>query len=131
MTAETVEGWYSEEAATFGDRLAAAREAAGMTQKELAKRVGVKVTTLARWEDDQAEPRANRLQMLSGMLGVSLRWLLTGTGEGVEPPGAETMPAEASAVLAELRALRTQAERTAERMGLLEKRLRAVLKAQA
>jgi len=131
MTADTVEGWFSEEAATFGDRLAAAREAAGMTQKDLAKRVGVKVTTLARWEEDQAEPRANRLQMLSGMLGVSLRWLLTGIGEGVDPPGAETMPPEASALLAELRALRTQTERTADRIGLLEKRLRVLLKVQA
>lgn len=131
MTADTVEGWFSEEAATFGDRLAAAREAAGMTQKDLAKRVGVKVSTLARWEEDQAEPRANRLQMLSGMLGVSLRWLLTGTGDGVDPPGAEDFPPDAGALLAEMRVLRTQAERTAERMGLLEKRLRTMLKAQA
>ena len=29
--------WYAEEAATFGDRLAGAREASGMTQAQLAK----------------------------------------------------------------------------------------------
>ena len=37
MTA--TENWYAEDAATFGDRLAAAREAAGLTQAELAKRI--------------------------------------------------------------------------------------------
>ncbi|MEZ5913851.1 MAG: helix-turn-helix transcriptional regulator, partial [Paracoccaceae bacterium] len=39
--AESAENWYSEEAATFGDRLAAAREAAGLSQAELAQRLGV------------------------------------------------------------------------------------------
>ena len=128
MTEDSDEGWFSDASATFGDRLSAAREASGMSRKDLAKRLGVKVSTLARWEEDRSEPRANRLQMLSGMLGVSLRWLLTGAGDGVEPPDAAALPEDAGAVLAELRLLRAQADRMAERLGLLEKRLRSVLR---
>ncbi|SLN47658.1 helix-turn-helix domain-containing protein [Roseisalinus antarcticus] len=128
MTTDSTDGWYSDESATFGDRLAAAREAAGMNQKDLAKRIGVKTSTMRSWEDDLAEPRANKLSMLSGMLGVSLRWLLTGQGDGVEPPDPAELPEATSAILAEMRILRTQADRMAERLGILEKRLRETLK---
>ena len=37
--------YYSELHATFGDRLCAARDAAGLTQKVLANKIGVKVKT--------------------------------------------------------------------------------------
>lgn len=125
---DTQENWYSEQNATFGDRLAAAREAAGMSQKDLAKRVGVKHSTLRNWEDDIAEPRANRLSTLSGLLGVSLRWLLTGEGDGVDPPGDTVeVPEDITAVLAEIRAMRSEARRTADRLGVLEKRLRGAI----
>ncbi|MFN4102076.1 MAG: multiprotein-bridging factor 1 family protein, partial [Pararhodobacter sp.] len=58
------ETWYTDEHATLGDRLAAAREASAMTQAQLAQRLGVRTKTLRDWEDDVSEPRANRLQML-------------------------------------------------------------------
>ena len=77
---------YENDYATFGDRLAAARDIIGYTQGQLAKRLGVKKATIANWEDDRSEPRANRLQMLSGMLNVSLVWLMTGEGDG---PGGD------------------------------------------
>ncbi|MEP6266216.1 MAG: helix-turn-helix transcriptional regulator, partial [Paracoccaceae bacterium] len=38
--------WYGPDMATFGDRLAGARDASRMTQKELAKRLGVRTATL-------------------------------------------------------------------------------------
>ena len=71
-------GWYDPEATTFGDRMTGAREASGLSQSELAKRLGVKVKTIRAWENDQSEPRANKLQMLAGLLGVSIMWLLSG-----------------------------------------------------
>ena len=122
---EFSEDWWSEHSATFGDRLAAAREAAGMTQKELAKRLGVKASSLRAWEEDLNEPRANRLSMLSGLLNVSLPWLLTGEGAGVEVAPAVEGP-ELSEILREMRALQAQARQTAEALGKLEKRLRAM-----
>lgn len=80
-------GYYGEDAATLGDRIAAARGAIGLTQAGLAARIGVGAKVVSAWENDRSEPRANRLTMLSGMLGVSVSWLLTGVGEGVAPPG--------------------------------------------
>jgi DNA-binding XRE family transcriptional regulator len=56
------ENWYGADVATFGDRLAGAREAAGLSQEDLAQRLGVRLTTLQNWEEDLAEPRGNRLQ---------------------------------------------------------------------
>ncbi|MEK9705394.1 MAG: helix-turn-helix transcriptional regulator, partial [Paracoccaceae bacterium] len=49
--------WYGPETSTFGDRVCAAREQAGMTQKQLAKRLGVKHSTIISWEQDLSEPR--------------------------------------------------------------------------
>lgn len=121
--------WYSEEAATFGDRLAGAREAAGMTREQLAHRLGVKVKTVAAWEDDLREPRANRLQMLAGMLSVSIMWMLTGRGEGINAPlEPDDLHPSAEKLLNDLREAKTDARALADRMGLLEKRLRALLK---
>jgi transcriptional regulator with XRE-family HTH domain len=122
-------GWYSEEAATFGDRVAAAREILGVTQGELSRHLGVKEKTVAAWEDDRAEPRANKLAMLSGVLNVSMRWMLTGEGDGISGPedGPQAAP-DVTALLVELRELRGQASVLSERLGRVEKRLRAVLK---
>jgi len=121
----TAENWYSNDTATFGDRLADAREAQGMSQEDLARRVGVKPSTLVRWENDLAEPRANRLSMLSGLLNVSLRWMLTGEGEGLSAPvEGIAMPEEVSAILTEMRQAQGDLVRLADRIGHLEKRLK-------
>lgn len=121
--------YFSEDTATFGDRVAAGREALGMGQAELAKRLGVKLKTIRAWEEDLAEPRANKLQMLSGILNVSMRWLLTGEGPGVEAPlDSIDVDADMVGLLAELRATRNEAVQLGERLGRLEKRLRAAMR---
>lgn len=120
-------GWFSEDSATFGDRVAGAREHCGLSQEDLAHRLGVKLTTLQNWEDDLREPRANKLQMLAGVLGVSMRWLLIGEGDGIDGPSETPNEDDAAAALLELRQLRTELLRMGERMAVLEKRLRAAL----
>ena len=121
--------WYGPDVATLGDRLAAAREAQGMTQEALAKRLGVKLKTVQSWEDDQAEPRANRLQMLAGILNVSMMWLITGEGEGgLTTPEEGVLSPDVTALLLEMRTLRAQIVQKAEKMAQVEKRLRAQLK---
>ena len=131
MNTETEEfDWFGPEAATFGDRLAGAREVAGMTQAQLAKRLGVRLTTLQSWEEDQSDPRANRLQMLTGLLNVSLTWMLSGTGEGPEEPATDLeIDADVDALLFEMRSVKTDLARAGDRLAKLEKRLRQRLKA--
>lgn len=130
MEQGTTSDWFSDESATFGDRLAAAREAARLTQEDFARRLGVRLPTVVGWEDDVAEPRANKLQMMAGMLNVSIMWLLTGNGDGVDPPseGGTDNPGPALDLLAELRQLRAEMGAMGDRLGRLEKRLRAVMK---
>lgn len=125
MNADQTTNWYSEESATFGDRLAAARDAQGMTQKTFAKRVGVALKTVDSWENDIAEPRANKLQMAAGLLNVSMTWLLTGEGDGPDLSDASEDEGDLHAVMAEMRILRTQMNQAAEQMGKIEKRLRS------
>lgn len=132
MNAMTKEGWYGPEAATFGDRIAGAREQANMNQAELARRLGVRKATLAGWEDDFSEPRANKLSMMAGLLNVSLSWLLTGEGEGPLAPGDDKpLGADLSDILTEMRDLRAQMTAASDRLGRLEKALRVTLKEQA
>lgn len=124
--------WYSDTAATFGDRLAAAREALGMSQRDLATRLGVKLSTVQRWEDDQSEPRANKLIMLSGLLNVTMPWLLTGEGEGLDAPSDEqVLPSDLQSLMAEIRVLQATLTRTATRLGRVEKRLKKALTEEA
>ena len=116
---------WGEDHATFGDRLAAAREALGLSPEQLAWRLGVRRSTIAAWEDDRAEPRSNRMQMLAGILNVSLVWLMTGEGEG--PGGAA--PPQAEELIQELALLKSEQERLAARFARFESRLRAALAA--
>lgn len=123
------QGWFSEEKATFGDRLAGAREATGLSQASFAAKLGVKPSVIAGWEDDLKEPRANRLQMLAGILGVSISWILTGEGEGPEAPDFEdSMTEDLQELLTEMRALRGQIADSGDKLARLEKRLRKALK---
>lgn len=124
--------WYGPETATFGDRVAAAREAADMTQSQLARRLGVRVATLRAWENDLSEPRANRLSMMAGLLNVSMMWLINGQGEGLDAPLEEVvLPSSTQDILNELRELRTDMLARVEQMARLEKKLRVALKEEA
>ena len=49
----------------------AAREKSNLSQQALAKRLGVKNSTIKSWENDNSEPRANRLSMLAGYFAQS------------------------------------------------------------
>jgi HTH-type transcriptional regulator, cell division transcriptional repressor len=120
--------WFADDVATFGDRLLAAREAAGLGQAELAGKLGVRDKTLAAWEEDLAEPRGNRLQMLAGMLNVSLRWLLTGIGDDVAEPGAApAMTLPARLVLADITRIRQDMRKLASDLEQAEDRLTLLL----
>jgi len=124
--------WFAAEVATFGDRLAGAREAAGLTQEQLAQRLGVRLSTLQNWEDDLAEPRGNRLQMLAGMLNVSLAWLIAAEGDGLAAPAdPRPLTPEAEAALAELQRLRAGAIALAENLRQVEQQMRQAMRSAA
>ncbi|PWW03631.1 transcriptional regulator with XRE-family HTH domain [Hoeflea marina] len=66
---------------TLGSRISQARKRAGLSREAAASRAGVTSETLAEWESDRSEPRANKLLTLAGVMGVSPAWLISGNGE--------------------------------------------------
>lgn len=120
--------WFSAESSTFGDRMAGARERMGMSRQDLARRLGVKLTTIENWEDDLSEPRANKLQLLAGLLNVSLTWLLVAEGDGLDTPvDPDPRHPEVAPILAELRQVQGELQVLTNRLTVLEKRLRKAL----
>ena len=117
--------WYSDDNATFGDRLATARERAGLSQTDLAHKLGVKESTLIAWEEDRKEPRANRLSTLAGMLGISLSWLLTGEGHGPDSPSDKD--SRVAELLGQMRQVHREIGRSQEKLTQLEAQLQTAL----
>lgn len=132
MNAQQKEDWFNPDATTFGDRLAGAREAAGMTQRDLSHRLGVKLKTLKGWEDDLNEPRANRLSIMAGLLNVSLSWLISGRGEGPDSPFEDSSSDDTlSDILRQMGELRGQIAAATDGLGRLEQTLRGLAVARA
>ena len=62
-----------------GDGIHALREGLGLTQKELAERIGVSDKTVSKWETGRGLPDISVLPLLAEALGVSLSELFSGT----------------------------------------------------
>ena len=74
----------------FGERLVAAREAAGLSQRELADKLGMKQRALCWWEREPVALKPEQLAALTAALGVSADYLLGRDGEkkhGTGPTG--------------------------------------------
>lgn len=102
---------------TLGGRIWRARDATGLSTKELASKLGVRNDTISSWERDRAEPRANRLFMLAGVLGVTPAWLMAGIGRA---PDDSTGDASGDELRKQLDLVKKLHEQTAEAIAALE-----------
>jgi transcriptional regulator with XRE-family HTH domain len=75
---------------SFGETLAHLREAAGLTQVQLAERAGVAIDTLRRWEQGRNLPRIDDAYRLAKALGVPINKVVVGSD--MDPPGDEGEP---------------------------------------
>jgi transcriptional regulator with XRE-family HTH domain len=119
------DSYFDDAVATFGDRLEAAREAKGLTVEGLAAKLGVKAKTIEKWENDVDAPRANRIQMLAGLLNVSIVWLISGESNGSR--GVEDSfdrPTGVNDALGELSQLKSTLSSALTRLESLEERLK-------
>ena len=110
---------------TLGGRLWRAREAVGLSEAGLAKALGLKKETLAAWESDRSEPRANKLVTLAGLLNVSPTWLLYGVGDA---PQDETLSSEIGILRAQLARIRELREQTDTAIANMEKAIDRIAK---
>lgn len=61
---------------TLGARLERARELAGLNKNQLARAVGTSWQQIDHWERDRVAPSSSSLQRISGVLAVSVAFLL-------------------------------------------------------
>ncbi|MGB1109748.1 MAG: helix-turn-helix domain-containing protein [Gammaproteobacteria bacterium] len=103
----------------LGERILRAREAKGFNRSQLARQLGIKVSTLKNWETERSAPRANSLNMLAGVLDVPLLWLIAGSDT---PPDIHAPDlTETSAIEAKL----SEAENLINRLSAIVADLRA------
>lgn len=68
---------------SIGSRIKKARQAAGISQADLAEAMGITRSACSQWESGQGTgPRRERLEALAAELGVSYEWLATGKEAG-------------------------------------------------
>lgn len=81
----------------FGERLAAARDNAKMTQTDVAAIFDIKKAAVSAWERGRNMPTVDRIAVLAAEFKVSVDWLVTGN-PAAWPLGAEVSPAEIAAL---------------------------------
>jgi transcriptional regulator with XRE-family HTH domain len=67
--------------APIRERIGTARQAANLSRAELARRVGVRASAAAQWEQHEGTaPSVENLARLAAATGVAFEWLATGRG---------------------------------------------------
>ena len=86
---------------TLREKLIVLRDRAGLSQMELADRLGVSRQAVSRWESGDTTPTMDKLKSLAKIYGVSLDWLCSDTADREPPeaakPEADRPPDEAPA----------------------------------
>lgn len=91
---------------SMGSRIRKARQAAGISQADLAEALGITRSACSQWESDQGTgPRRERLEVLAAELGVSYEWLATGRDGAVPGKVGEALPSYLTADQQEMLAL--------------------------
>ncbi len=86
----------------FQEKIYSCRKKAGLSQEELAAKVGVSRQAVSKWETGEADPELAKLKKLAAIFRVSIDWLLSDDPEpeekfrdpGPEPASSETKSSE-------------------------------------
>ncbi len=70
---------------TISDRIQKLRKAKGMSQEDLADKIGVSRQAVSKWESQQSTPDLDKIILLSDFFGVTTDYLL----KGIEPECTE------------------------------------------
>jgi transcriptional regulator with XRE-family HTH domain len=94
-----------EASVSVGDHIRIARRQLGLSQQDLATRVGVTRSTIVQWESGATEPSSKKLGLIAHVVGLRLEELLTDppeptTRQKIEPE--QTVDASAFEQLAQL-----------------------------
>lgn len=76
---------------TLNEKIFQCRKRSGLSQEELAERLGVSRQAVSKWELGTAQPELDKLRLLAQTFGVSTDWLLDDAQEMPQP--SQPMPA--------------------------------------
>lgn len=62
---------------TTGELIKAARKKAGLTQAQLAEKLGISYVGVSQWENDLRNPKLDTLQRIASALGVPVQELIS------------------------------------------------------
>lgn len=71
---------------SIADRIQTLRKSKGISQEELADKVGVSRQAVSKWESGQSTPDIEKIILLSGFFGVTTDFLLKGIEPAEEEP---------------------------------------------
>ena len=71
---------------TINERMREVRKAAGLTQTEFAKRVGITMSSISQMERGLIKPTNQTIEFVCREFKVNRQWLETGEGEKERPP---------------------------------------------
>lgn len=74
----------------FSKRVKQLREHAGMTQVEVAEKLGLTNRAIGAWESGRAKPRLDKIKQLADLFNVTVSELMGEAAEGVELVGSPT-----------------------------------------
>ena len=66
---------------TLGKRIVENRKRLGLTQEQLAERLGVTPQAISKWENGTSDPNTSNLFALAKLYSISVEELLRGVGE--------------------------------------------------
>ncbi len=72
---------------TLSEKIQTCRKRAGLSQEQLAERLGISRQAVSKWETGEATPELGKLAALCSVLNVSADWLLNDADSG--PPQEE------------------------------------------
>jgi transcriptional regulator with XRE-family HTH domain len=88
----------------IGQNIAEMRKARDLTQRELADKLGVSQSHIARWETERSQPRSKALDSLAEIFEITVEELLSGGSENLKT-ALEIEDKELLGLLKELRNL--------------------------
>lgn len=76
---------------TLGEKIWKARKDAGLEQADVARELGVSRALVSRWERDQSEIGAKKLQDFAQLTGTPIAWLMSTFGYKWDTAGEPTL----------------------------------------
>ena len=108
----------ADDDAQIGQRLTDARVSLGDSIADVAERLGVTAEDVEGWESGDVPLRANHLNKVAGVLGISLSWLIM--GRGAEPIADLS---DIGRIRADLAAARSRLDDVVNELAVFEQRL--------